>query len=220
MPASFILKNSYPDFPEGTVHILSVNNDSQKDADPLIMYYDRQYFIASDNGALFPIFDQQQGQEIEEPRIYRISRSKDKIKSVFLFTFGELACRIIQGEPLDTIGRKTHNFQKMYLPSPICMEDSIIGTVLYKDSFGNLVTNISYQLFLKRSKNKKRIEIPVGEQLALTTIYQNYSDVDTGEILALFNSMGLLELSQNMGDISLLYPSIERGKIRIDFFDE
>src|SRR5690349_13728425 len=48
--AAFIVKNSYHYFPEGTVHLVMVDNCYQSDAKLLAVYADGHYFIGPDNG--------------------------------------------------------------------------------------------------------------------------------------------------------------------------
>ena len=48
--AAFVLKNVYQDFPSGTIHIIGVNTETDKDCSHLIVYANEHYFIGSDNG--------------------------------------------------------------------------------------------------------------------------------------------------------------------------
>jgi hypothetical protein len=55
--ASYIIKNSYPDFPEGTIHILAINTVHESSQTNTVIHYKGHYFIGTDNGLLSLIFD-------------------------------------------------------------------------------------------------------------------------------------------------------------------
>ena len=55
--ASFILRNTYRDFPEGTIHIISVNPEEDEQTEHIIVKQEGQYFIAADNGIFSLMFD-------------------------------------------------------------------------------------------------------------------------------------------------------------------
>lgn len=64
--ASFILRNAYPNFPPGTVHIIGVNPERVKRKDAfdmreetlhVVVQYEGQYFIGADNGIFSLLFD-------------------------------------------------------------------------------------------------------------------------------------------------------------------
>ncbi len=55
--ASFIIRNSYPHFPKGTVHMLSVLTEKTEKTPHLAVQYNGQFFIGADNGIFSLIFD-------------------------------------------------------------------------------------------------------------------------------------------------------------------
>ncbi|HEY6162875.1 MAG TPA: SAM hydroxide adenosyltransferase, partial [Bacteroidia bacterium] len=61
----------------------------------------------------------------------------------------------------------------------------------------NIVFNISHQLF--REVGKGRPFTIYFRHLTLNSFSRNYNEVPPGEVLALFNSAGYLEIAQNQG---------------------
>ncbi len=54
--AAYIVKNSFPSFPSGTVHIVAVNSEASPDNPHLAIEHDGQYFIGADNGIFGLVF--------------------------------------------------------------------------------------------------------------------------------------------------------------------
>jgi S-adenosylmethionine hydrolase len=71
--------------------------------------------------------------------------------------------------------------------------------IIYIDSYGNAITNISKSLFDQYSKGRDfSIHLP-RPRYDITAISSNYSDVPEGETLALFSSGGNLMVAINKG---------------------
>jgi len=93
--------------------------------------------------------------------------------------------------------------------------NSIQGTVIHIDIYGNAITNIEKEYF-ENVVGARRFEIDMpryGE--TITKINNRYDDVTPGKMVALFNASGFLEIALNQGDISLLYGLEYADKIRI-----
>jgi len=56
--AAFVIKNSYANFPRGTVHILGINTEESDTYAHTVVEVDGQFFIGTDNGIFSLIFDQ------------------------------------------------------------------------------------------------------------------------------------------------------------------
>ena len=93
--------------------------------------------------------------------------------------------------------------------------NTIQGTVIYVDTFGNVITNIEKEYF-ENVIGEKRFEIDLPRHREfITQINNRYDDVEPGKMVALFNSSGYLEIAINQGDISLLYGFEYGNQIRI-----
>ena len=48
--ASYVLKNAYKTFPNGSIHIIGVDSEKTPENQHLVMFFDGHYFIGADNG--------------------------------------------------------------------------------------------------------------------------------------------------------------------------
>ncbi|MCJ7580538.1 MAG: SAM-dependent chlorinase/fluorinase [Candidatus Aminicenantes bacterium] len=89
--------------------------------------------------------------------------------------------------------------QKNELSAPHQTDDEIQGTVLYKDKFGNLITNIpssQLDLFLKKH-GREAIRLIARENIMAHGDF--YSAVPIGDPVFLFGSLGLIEITVREG---------------------
>jgi S-adenosyl-L-methionine hydrolase (adenosine-forming) len=97
---------------------------------------------------------------------------------------------------------------------------SSIGSVIYIDSYQNAITNITRDLYERIGKGRK-FEIALqSNHYKLNRINRTYSETSTGELLVLFNSLGLLEVAINKGNAAELLSLTTSSVVRIRFFDK
>jgi len=211
--AAFIVRNSYTNFPHGTIHILGVNTEGSKDQPFLVAKYENHYFIGTDNGIFGLLF-------ANDPEQIVAIKTTGDIKSFSgLTVFAETACRLVTGDKIESLGTKVQTWQKR-VPIRAAIEESVInGSVIYIDSFRNAITNISKELF-ERIGKKRRFEIFVqSNHYKISKLNNYYHETSPGEILALFNSVGLLEIAINKGNAADLLNLTTNSSVRIKFFD-
>lgn len=196
--AAYILKNAYPSFPEGTVHIIGINTEESANHPHAIAYYEKQYFIGTDNGIFSLIFD-------KEPEKVIVL---DILQDAYHFTFSgrdrfvKAAVHLAKGGSIDKLGDEKKKLENKMLFNPLVDNDSIKGMVVYIDRYENLITNIPEKLFKEKVKNRKFIiSLRSGSTSKISTAYD---DVTPGEIVALFASDGMLEVAINKGHAASL----------------
>ena len=57
LQAAFVVRNSYKNFPDGSVHLIAVDSNIDKYKKYLVLEHANQYFITSDNGIADLLFD-------------------------------------------------------------------------------------------------------------------------------------------------------------------
>ena len=147
---AFVLKNSYLNFQEGTIHIIGINSEPGPGRSPLVIYADNHYFIGTDNGIFGLIFKNNPDKVVE------IKWDKEKQNSSFpeLSIFADTACYILHGGDIEEIGEVVSEYNKR-IPIRAAIEESVInGSVIYIDSYQNAITNISSELFNRIGKNR------------------------------------------------------------------
>ncbi|MFV8353387.1 SAM hydrolase/SAM-dependent halogenase family protein [Flavobacterium sp. XS2P14] len=199
--ANYIIGASYSSFPKGTVHLVGVDMESNKENQHIVMQWNDHYFIAADNGILSML-----SQKIVPQKIVAIT-IHDRLpnEATDLDVFVKVACHLAKGGLMNVIGREINTIKKVTNLQATLSDDgsSLKGNVIYIDHFGNVVTNISKKYFIEVAKGRP-YEI-VLKTKNIKTILPNYSAIASsdkypiksyeGEKLAIFNEAGFLEIA-------------------------
>jgi hypothetical protein len=234
--ASYIIGTSYKNFPKGTVHIIGVDAELNKENQHIAMQWNDHFFIAADNGILSMLVQKIVPQKLVVINIH----DRFPVEATDLDIFVKVACHIAKGGLLNVIGKEITTIKQIAELQPIVTADknSIKGSVIYIDHFGNVVTNISKQLFLEVAKGRP-YEIPIMQvrnqkkSSPIKNIWAKYSDIANtgnygiknyeGDKLAIFNEAGYLEIAifrsnpTNVGSASSLLGLGYRDVITINF---
>jgi S-adenosylmethionine hydrolase len=194
--AAFVLKNVWKDFPKETVHIIGVSSDWSRETPYIIVKMEGQYFIGTDNGLFSLLFDE--SQSAEWIRVIQLEGDEDlsfPTKSIFV----KAASNIFKGADLDSFSKEIDSFKRRPAPIPVIEPDNIRGMAIYVDSYGNVITNITRELF-ERVVGEKDFNIIVRRgDSDLNRISRTYGEVPQGDKVALFTSEGYLEIAINHG---------------------
>lgn len=217
--AAFVLRQAYPDFPRGTIHIIGVNPEADGQTQHLVVRHDGHYFIGADNGIFALLFDSKPHEAFELTMKLDDDHATFPTKSVFV----KAACHIARGGTPDVIGRKVTQIRDQIGFQPATDAQTIRAKVVYIDSYGNLVTNVRKQLFDEVGKGRS-FKIGFGRTAYdIAKIDKTYADVQNGDRVAFFGTGGLLEIAVNKGvegsggGASRLFGVRESDPVRIDF---
>lgn len=211
--AAFSLKNCYRDFPEGTIHVIAVSTESTEEVRHLAVAYDNHIFIGPDNGVFALIFEEEATEMVEISLFPNQHLSKFPAKEIFVKAAG----LILKGNELSSLGIPTDRLLEKVDIAPTTEQDLIKGHAIYIDAFGNIITNISKEMFEMIGKDRPFQILFRREQYAISVINQNYNEVPEGEMLALFSHNGYLEIAINKGNASNLFGIKLNDTIRIEF---
>ena len=229
LEASYIISASYASFPKGTVHLIGVDIEANKENKHIVMQWNDQYFIAADNGILSML-----SQKIIPQKIVAIN-IHDRLpnEATDLDVFVKVACHLSKGGLMNVIGKEINTIKEVTNLQAIVSDDgnSLKGHVIYIDHFGNVITNISKKYFIEIGKGRP-YEI-VMKTKNIKTILPNYSAIANsdkypiksyeGEKLAIFNEAGFLEIAifrsnpTNVGSANSLLGLNYRDVITIKF---
>jgi S-adenosylmethionine hydrolase len=211
LQGAYIFSNAYTHFPKGTIHIVAVNAISTIEHPHVAIQQDGHSFIGNDNGLFSLIFPR------SPELIVELNMRQDTNNLTFPTrdVFARAACHLARGGTLEILGnRKNELSQRSRLHQPPG-DLNIRGNIIYIDSVGNLVTDITFALFKETGKGRNfTIEI-AGYNI--DRIVTKYSDVADGEMLAFFNSAGYLEIAQNKGSAVKSLKKTMNETIRIEF---
>jgi S-adenosyl-L-methionine hydrolase (adenosine-forming) len=210
--AAFILRNCYYEFPEGTVHIIGISTVISKHIPLLIVEKEGHYFITSDNGITGLLF------ATVPEKVYKVKNKEITFDiSSNLSNYADIALKIIAGENISSFAEPVKDFSAHIPLRPVIEESLISGSVIYIDSFSNVITNITKELFERVSK-KRPFEILIqSNQNKIHKLCETYHDVPSGDLVALFNSAGLLEIAINNGNAAGLLGLKISSTVRINF---
>jgi len=211
--AAFVVRNSYYHFPKSSIHIIAVNSEPEKGKALLAAKKDNQYFLCADNGILGLLG----GAEPEEVVTLTAHYEEEPGTFIALSVFARAACELANGAALSTLGEPLENYDRQ-TPLRATIEDhNIAGSVIYIDSYQNAITNISRELFT-RIGNGRDFQIFVQTKYyMLEHINQYYNETEPGELLAIFNSAGLLEIAIRNGNAAGLLKLDTNSIIRVEF---
>ncbi|AZI40747.1 SAM hydrolase/SAM-dependent halogenase family protein [Epilithonimonas vandammei] len=229
LQTAYIVRNAYKFFPEGSIHIISVDSFHHKHRKNIIIKIDGHYFICADNGIISLMFF-----DIKPESIYEITlnnRFDDQVSFPSTDIFVPAAMHIYKGGLPEVIGRQIQTMKDISFPKAIYNESEkmIIGEVMYIDNFGNVVSNISRKFFDKYAALQESFTVRF-RNIILTRIFEQYTDVVTdwerepefhGKSSVIFNDADLLEITIYKGSVlngaSTLFGMNAGEKIYIEF---
>ncbi|MEI6409851.1 MAG: SAM-dependent chlorinase/fluorinase [Bacteroidota bacterium] len=189
---AFVLQNTWPEFPEGTIHLVGVHCVYGPEARFIAARYAGHYFLAPDNGLLSLLFEHLPENDLRS--LGRGAAGHFPVKDVF----ADAATHLAQGHSFETLGTPAGQILHRISIQPVITKSRIRGTVVHLDNFDNVVVNISRALF-EKTQNGRNFSLFFKRNDPISNLSQNYADVPVGEPLCLFNSAGYLEIAINMG---------------------
>jgi S-adenosylmethionine hydrolase len=197
--AAIVMATAAGYFPSGTIHVAVVDPGVGTDRALLAVEAGGHIYLAPDNGLLTAIFE-----KYPVPNVYRIENKSLFMPRVSRTFHGRdilapVAAHLANGLALSKVGPKTGDFDRGEFPHPIAKVDSLEGQIVYRDRFGNLMTNIS-QTDLE-GYDPAGLEVEAG-YTQIKGLSGAYSDAEKGELLCLIGSAGYLEIALREGSAS------------------
>jgi S-adenosylmethionine hydrolase len=201
LEAGFIINAAYPNFPERSIHLIGIDSAYTPEQKHLLAKLNNHYFIAADNGIFSLLAKRSQYSQLIEIEHPKSVTSNFPMRDVFV----DIAAQIVFGEQLENLGTPIDRFNIWKQNEPnIAKENEIIGHIVYIDNFGNLITDITQDIFNTFCSHCK-FEI-IASSAKINKIYPTYSsfikyDIEenqrmkAGKALAIFNSLGFLEIA-------------------------
>lgn len=204
--SAFVVRNTFEHYPAGSVHIIAVQSEYSDSSPHVIIKAKDHFFIGADNGIFHLILNSlpdkvvmldsgESGERIDEAQV-----------------FAGAAARILNTGDIFSAGPEKKGIREMVPFRATIEKDAISGSIIYIDTYGNAVSNITKDLFTRVfDKMSFRIAIRSNTNI-INHISQSYNSEPVGELLAIFNSLKLLEIGINGTSASELL-SIQAGDI-------
>lgn len=206
---AYILENSYKNFPKGTIHVVGVDSEPTKENQHIAVLLDGHYFVSANNGVIGLITSEIKPKKVVEISVPNPIYGSFPVMEVFV----QVACHIARGGTLEVVGKPFNQLKDLtgFLPSVTDNGNKIIGSVIYIDNYGNVVTNIQKKFFEEHRKGRN-FELN-ARTTKINKIHTKYSDIinfdlekgkrkGPGDKLALFNSSDYIELAIYKSDLN------------------
>lgn len=123
--ASFIIRNTYSNYPKGSVHIICVHSEGGREKEHLIVKAKDHFFVGTDNGIFNLILNS------APDEIVKISR-RDTDDEIDLFA--RTAADLITGKDPTELGKPLKDFTEKVPLRATIDKDVIIGSIIFIDS--------------------------------------------------------------------------------------
>ncbi len=201
---AFILMTCARYFPSGTVHVAVVDPGVGTKRRTIAVRAESteagiHYFIGPDNGLLIPA-----AKSIGDFEVYEITNTNLFLTGVSPTfhgrdIFAPVGAHISKGLKVGDVGRQIFDFIDLDFGEGKRKDGSLQGSIIFIDSFGTIVTNIS----------SKFVEFKPGDVLEIqkkkASFQKSYGFCKAGEPLVLIGSHGYLEIAVNQGNAAAYF---------------
>ncbi len=190
----FLLEQSLPYFPQGTIFLVIVDPGVGGTRRPIALQTSQGYAVGPDNGVFTPLLPHVTEAVVLDHRTYWRTRQPSQTfhgRDIF----APVAAHLSLGVPLSHLGGTirpetlVRSAPSPCLPTPQGWQ----GIIQYCDHFGNLITTIPGDAIRARAIQ----QVQWGD--AVIPWGQCYGDVPAGHLLALVGSHGYVEIACHQG---------------------
>ncbi|MBF0487317.1 MAG: SAM-dependent chlorinase/fluorinase [Nitrospirae bacterium] len=202
---------SYKYFPAATIHTAVVDPGVGSNRRGIVVDDGKYIFAGPDNGIFSVIYAENKVTvyEITDERCYR---NPTGVTFHGRDVFAPTAALISNGLRPDEVGPPIVDYQSFdIIPPSKTGDNTITGEVLYIDRFGNIITNITAAFITG-----------CGFKLngRLVSLRENYAQGQDGQLHALINSDGYLELFIKQGSAGLRWAGVKTAdRITLELSD-
>jgi S-adenosyl-L-methionine hydrolase (adenosine-forming) len=210
-----MLKRSFQFFPLGTIFLCIV--DPEVGSERKILYIrSRQFdFIAPDNGLLWMTANDLDIEKMVTLDNYEFFINKTPSTFEGRDKMAPVAGYSSLGIEPTQFGTIKSGMVKLELPEAVSEKDLLIGEIIYFDSFGNAITNISFANLMENEAVNLPVVLFNGTEVG--HIVSTFADAVNGSALAYFGSSGYLELAVNHGNFHRMLNSKPGDKVIINY---
>lgn len=195
---AYLLWSVAPVCPAGTVHCAVVDPAVGTARAPLAAAAGGHIFVGPDNGLLLPA-----ARRLGTPEVYRLTNPAywhHPVSATFhgRDIFAPVAAHLAAGVAMDAVGAPATGYADLALEDGGWDGDALVGSVLWIDPFGNLVTTIPGGLLAEVPHGRAAV-VEVGSKRVPATVGRTFGDVPPGGTVIVKGSDGLVEIAVNRG---------------------
>lgn len=197
LEGGFVLAGIVDAFPTGTVHLVVVDPGVGSERRLIAVSVADQWFVLPDNGLITGVVRGRTPAgtwEIDNPALRRPIVSATFHGRDIL---APAAAHLVKGGDPAELGPPRFGFITLKNFEPNAHDQDFVGEVIFRDAFGNLITNVNADHLGDVPRDSWTVEI-AGERIQ--GIVRTYSDRPTGTLIALVGSSGWVEVAAVNGD--------------------
>ncbi len=209
--AAYLIAAAYRYFPKKSIHVVVVDPGVGGSRAVIAVTAGGHFFLAPNNGVLSLILDAEPADavvRVDNPDFFlqpvsRTFHGRD--------IFAPVAAHLSRGLNVSVLGNRMESQDLVDLgivPPVLSNTGELRGRIVLIDRFGNLITNI-HENSVKQlcgTITPSRLKVIIGEH-QINGLADRYSSVPSQTLLAIFGSMGFLEISVNRGSAAAVCPA-------------
>jgi S-adenosylmethionine hydrolase len=207
MHGAFVIRNTYNHYPEGTIHLIFISSEGNGDNPHLLVGAHKHWFIGANNGMFNLILN-------AAPDVIISLKNEEEADEITLFV--KTASALINGKAPESLGKRIGTVSEKVPLRATIDRNVIIGSVIFIDSYGNAITNITREIFARVFDERKFRILIKSNNYFTERISTHYHDEPIGEIVSRFNTLDLLEISINGADLCQLFGIDTGDAVRIE----
>ncbi len=214
MAGAYVLYNSFRYFPPETLFVTVVDPGVGTERLPIIARLCDRYFVAPDNGIVYPVVkgcEKAGTVEIRSIDLNKLSKLMSgitgntwKISKTFhgRDVFAPAAAMLSRGISPSEIAPEHLDHRKLV---PLSLfhhqlhENTICYSRVYIDKFGNIALSVRYRDFKEFFRDREEVILVLADKTYKVRLGKTFSDVGVGELLIYENSFGFTEIGVNQG---------------------
>jgi S-adenosylmethionine hydrolase len=193
---SFILETALPYLPWGSIHVAVVDPGVGTKRLPIVVQCDLGILVGPDNGLLV-----RASEKLGFKAAYQIDThgyEGEKISSTFhgRDVFARAAAKLANGLKPNAVGGEVKRLLRLDIPGVLMSHNRANCTVLYVDSFGNVILNLGEEIITRLALHEgdhMTIETKQGRLSGVAA--RTYSNIPNGQIGVILGSQGYLEIA-------------------------
>jgi len=197
LEGGFVLAGIVDAFPSGTVHLAVVDPGVGTERRLIAVELAEQWFVLPDNGLITGVARGRTPTAIREINNPALRRSIVSATFHGRDILAPASAHLLRGGDPAELGPPRTKFITLRNFEPTADDQGFVGEVIYRDAFGNLITNIDADRLADTPRDAWVIEI-AGERIE--GILRTYGDRVSGTLIALVGSSGWVEVAVVNGD--------------------
>jgi len=228
---AFVLGVNYRHFPQNSIHVVVVDPDVGTSRWPVLISTPHGRFVGPDNGVLSRVLSDyledlpDTGEKANLPpgvsavRLTNEAYWRHPVSDTFhgRDVFVPVAAHLSLGVPPTELGKPIDSLVWLPMLKPVVEPNGVSGQVIYKDVFGNLVSNIPAALLSGHTS----VQVSIGGQTieGLSRTFADTGSSSSAGLIALTGSHGYLEVAVPRGNAAAVLGIDTGDSVMVSFPD-